>query len=167
METSEYPKEGFIPYSNGESANWIATYHHSIPNNAKDGVMLSMQYGINLDKLEEVIKDINASNFASNNTGREIELKFLKHSKATFLGPNSDGDTVLFNTYWQTDKWLIYEIFYEFELIMMKHGAKPHWGKLHKKPEIDYLKRTYKSWDIFESLRSELDPNDTFNIFTS
>ena len=90
-------------------------------------------------------------------------MKFLKASEQSYLGPNSGRDAVLFNTYWFVDKAIKLTVFDLFEEVMMSLGARPHWGKLHRRQDVEYLRSVYPEWDKFETVRAEFDPNRMFD----
>jgi FAD/FMN-containing dehydrogenase len=41
-------------------------------------------------------------------------------------------------------------------------GGRPHWGKLHKRQDIEYLRSVYPEWDKFETVRANFDPHQIF-----
>lgn len=47
------------------------------------------------------------------------------------------------------------------EEIMIAHGGRPHWGKMHTRG-ADYLRSVYPRFDEFLDVRSELDPDRVF-----
>lgn len=47
------------------------------------------------------------------------------------------------------------------EAIMVEHGGRPHWGKLHRRSAAD-LSPLYPGWDEFQAARRELDPDGRF-----
>ena len=52
------------------------------------------------------------------------------------------------------------------ESIMVAHGGRPHWGKLHFRTATD-LAPAYPAWDAFQRVRSATDPDGVFeNPFT-
>lgn len=54
------------------------------------------------------------------------------------------------------------EYFDAVEQIMVAHGGRPHWGKLHTR-DSEYLRRVYPHFDDFIAVRDRLDPNRTFS----
>lgn len=55
-----------------------------------------------------------------------------------------------------------YDYFYDdFEPLFLKHGGRPHWGKLHSL-EFGQLKNIYPELIRFVDLRKELDPTGKF-----
>jgi L-gulono-1,4-lactone dehydrogenase len=128
-------------------------------------VFMSMQYGIPASRLDEVVERIRTSKFAAENPGRIVEFKFLKGSDASYLGPNIGGDSVLFNLWWLVNESSKLSVFDSFEETMHELHARPHWGKFHSAPDIEYMKKVYPQWADFEAVRSRLDPDRTFSIF--
>ncbi len=127
---------------------------------------LSMQYGVPVSQLKTAIDHILASCFVTSNPGREIEMKFLKGEDLSYLGPNADGDMVLFNLWWSVGQEIGPGIFDPFEGSMRSMNARPHWGKLHRAPDIEYMKSAYPRWSDFEAVRARFDPGRTFSIFS-
>jgi FAD/FMN-containing dehydrogenase len=128
-------------------------------------VFMSMQYAIPASRLEAAIDLIRNSEFAAQNPRRVVEMKFLKGQDLSYLGPNCDGDVVCFNLWWLVDASTKLTVFESFETIMKGMNARPHWGKFHTAPSLEYMQATYPRWAEFESVRKRLDPRDTFSIF--
>jgi hypothetical protein len=124
-----------------------------------------MQYGVPASQMEMAIERIRSSDFAAQNHGRVIEFKFLKGEDLSFLGPNCDGDAVLFNLWWLVDETNKLNAFDAFEETMRSIHARPHWGKYHRPPSREYMQATYPRWAEFEAVRKRFDPAGTFSIF--
>lgn len=60
-----------------------------------------------------------------------------------------------------------YESYFQgVERIMNDYDGRPHWGKLHFQSAAT-LESRYAEWDVFQGLRTELDPSGTFaNAYT-
>jgi FAD/FMN-containing dehydrogenase len=191
LETRAESKKGFRPYVAGEGPFWgianvksatigrarppirrVASLHPALWAAAKAAkgamrpkaqqVAVSMQYGVAAWQASAAIEQLRSSEFAKSNPSRVLELKFLKGSDLSYLGPNAGYDSVLFNTWWLVDEAVKRTVFDSFEDLMMGLGARPHWGKLHNPPDIEYLRDVYPGWDSFEAVRSRFDPNHTF-----
>jgi L-gulonolactone oxidase len=128
-------------------------------------VFMSMQYALPTSQIEIAIDRIRNSNFASQNPGRIVEMKFLRGQDLSYLGPNCDGDAVGFNLWWLVDEPTKLTVFDSFEKTMKSMNARPHWGKFHTPPSIEYMQAAYPRWAEFESVRARLDPTGTFSIF--
>ena len=166
LETSPVPQEGFTPYVQNDAGSWVLAYHHAVPlRPTADTVMLSMQYGVALPRLAEAFQAIGTSPFAAQHAGREIELKFLKQSPASMLGPNADADVVLFNTYWPTERAAVDHTFGDLERMLQALEGRPHWGKFHQAPRVADLARIYPQWSRFDAVRRQLDPAGMFALF--
>jgi hypothetical protein len=61
---------------------------------------------------------------------------------------------VLFNAFWFVDHAIKISVLDLFEDLMMRLGARPHWGKLHKRQDVEYLRSLYSGWDKFETVRA-------------
>jgi predicted dehydrogenase len=126
---------------------------------------LSMQYGFSASKLGEVVNAIRESNFVKLNAGKTMEFKFLRGDNKTMLGPNLDSKNILINLAWafvnQSEKATVFS---EFEQVMQGFNARPHWGKAHHIPSLDYVRRTYPEWDSFNEIRRLYDPSNVFGL---
>jgi L-gulonolactone oxidase len=73
---------------------------------------------------------------------------------------------VLFNLWWCVGQDVGLAVFDTFEQSMKSIKARPHWGKLHRAPDIEYMKSAYPRWSDFEAVRARFDPGRTFSIFS-
>lgn len=60
--------------------------------------------------------------------------------------------------YWRVDPTTYFEA---VEQIMLEHGGRPHWGKLHTL-SAEQLRERYPRFDDFTALRDDLDPERRF-----
>jgi predicted dehydrogenase len=126
---------------------------------------LSMQYGFSASQLGEVVNVIRESRFVKQNAGKTMEFKFLRGSNKTMLGPNLDSKNILINLAWAfVSDFEKATVFYEFEEIMQGFSARPHWGKAHHIPSLDYIRLAYPEWDSFNEIRRLYDPNNVFAL---
>ena len=189
LETSVEGQKGFRPYVAGDGPYWgdqsakstglrrakaavrrIASYYPPLERAAKSvrserpqEVGVTMQYSLAASQASLAIERLRASDFAKLNSGRVLEMKFLKASEESYLGPNSGRDAVLFNTFWFVDHAVKLSVFDPFEDVMMRLGGRPHWGKLHKRQNVEYLRSVYPEWDKFETVKAKFDPNQMFD----
>jgi len=189
LETSIERQKDFGPYVAGDGPFWgdqstksaglrrakaavrrIASYYPPLERAAKSlrsarpqEVGVTMQYSLAASQAPLAIERLRASDFAKLNPGRVLEMKFLKASEQSYLGPNSGRDAVLFNTFWFVDPAIKLSVFDLFEDLMMRLGARPHWGKLHKRQDVEYLRSVYPGWDEFETMRAKFDPDQMFD----
>ena len=122
-----------------------------------------MQYSLAALQASLAIERLRVSDFAKLNPGRVLEMKFLKSSEQSYLGPSSGRDAVLFNTFWFVDHAIKLSVFDLFEELMMRLGARPHWGKLHKRQDVEYLRSVYPDLDKCETVRAKFDPHQMFD----
>jgi predicted dehydrogenase/FAD/FMN-containing dehydrogenase len=188
LEMSVEPQKGFRPYVAENGPYWgdqtlkstglrranaalrrIANYHPALKRAAKsvmgerpNEVGVTMQYSLAASRAPLAIERLRGSDFAKLNPGRVVEMKFLRGSEQSYLGPNVGSDAVLFNTYWFVDEAIKLTVFDLFEDVMMRLGGRPHWGKLHKRQDIEYLRSVYPEWDKFETVRAKFDPDQMF-----
>jgi hypothetical protein len=69
-----------------------------------------------------------------------------------------DSGYIAVHRYWREDPT---EYFEAVEEIMVAHGGRPHWGKMHTL-DAGVLRERYPRFDDFVGLRDRLDPNRMF-----
>lgn len=52
-------------------------------------------------------------------------------------------------------------LFADTETILLEHGGRPHWGKVHDRTGAD-LRDRYEHWDAWWAVRDRVDPDGTF-----
>ena len=84
-----------------------------------------------------------------------IELRRIAADDA-WLSPFNGGPrgSVAVHCYYKDDYKFLFDL---IQPIFLKHGGRPHWGKLHslKAPQ---LARLYPDWEAFQTVRRRLDP---------
>jgi L-gulono-1,4-lactone dehydrogenase len=125
LETRPQPEKGFHPYVTGDTGSWHSLRKSPPPATSLTvtkgngrRVWMSMQYGVALSQIEKAIDSIRASEFAEKHVGMVVEMKFLKKNDRSFLGPNVDRDSVLFNIWWLVDEDIKHNVFDNFENTM-------------------------------------------------
>ena len=77
-----------------------------------------------------------------------------------WLSPFNDGERISIAIHAAHDE--AYDYFFDvFEPIFLKHGGRPHWGKLHSLGARE-LSGLYDRFDDFRALRRQLDPDGKF-----
>ena len=194
LEQRARPSNGFHPYVVGRNARWappgrglgrvlppgLARLARVVAGTRKRrgdfepdpfapvpgaAIRVSMQYALPRDQVERAVGLIAASRFATINPDQVLELKFLKRSDRSFIGPNSDHDAVLFNAYWLVAPGRRFSALRPFEELMRGLGARPHWGKLHRPVDLATMERAFPDWHRFDRVRRALDPQRMFSIF--
>ena len=177
LHSSSVRRIGAVPYVLDRGPDWAGDGRRSALDNrlrrlarslrprrgSVSAVTLSMQYGLPIELLPACLAQLCSSSFGRRHAGRELEIKFLRGSDASLLGPNVSGDTALFNLYWRVERTEIATIFAGFETLMRGLDARPHWGKLHTIPTPTAIARMFPDWQRFEQARSMLDPNGIFS----
>jgi len=85
---------------------------------------VSMQYSVPARQMETIIDRIRASDVFTTCAGRIVEMKFLKGEPLFFLGPNADGDAVLFNVWWLVKRNTRATVLRPFEEITQRLHAR-------------------------------------------
>lgn len=88
-----------------------------------------------------------------------VEVRFAA-SDDLWLSTASGRESayIAVHRYWRVDPR---EFFDAIEPIMLRHGGRPHWGKLHSLT-ADQLRERYPRFDDFVALRDRLDPDRLF-----
>ena len=88
-----------------------------------------------------------------------IEVRFAA-ADDRWLSTAHGRDTgyIAVHRYWRADPS---EYFEAVEQIMLEHGGRPHWGKLHTLT-ADQLREIYPRFEDFTALRDEFDPDRRF-----
>ena len=126
---------------------------------------VSMQYALPRWQIERAIGLIAGSRFAAINPDQILEMKFLKRSDRSFIGPNAGHDTVLFNAYWKVPPGRRFSALRPLEQMMRELHGRPHWGKLHRPIDIETMERVFPTWHRFDRVRRMLDPEHMFSVF--
>ncbi|MGF2948653.1 D-arabinono-1,4-lactone oxidase [Microbacterium alcoholitolerans] len=88
-----------------------------------------------------------------------VEVRFAA-SDDIWLSTASGRDSayIAVHRYWRRDPRKYFDA---FEQIMLRHGGRPHWGKLHGLA-AEQLRERYPRFDDFAALRDRLDPERLF-----
>jgi L-gulonolactone oxidase len=91
--------------------------------------------------------------------GFPVECRFVAGDDIA-LSTASGRDTAYLAVH--TDVGMPHEQYFTgVEQIMMGHGGRPHWGKLHYRNAAS-LAPAYPRWDEFQAVRAKLDPDGRF-----
>ncbi|MGN7977078.1 D-arabinono-1,4-lactone oxidase [Microbacterium sp. 22195] len=88
-----------------------------------------------------------------------VEVRFAA-SDDLWMSTASGRDSayIAVHRYWRTDPRPYFDA---VEQIMLRHGGRPHWGKLHSL-DAEQLRERYPRFDDFIALRDRLDPKRVF-----
>lgn len=184
LETRATSREGFYPYVNYRNASWEEKPRSPLKDairpawrmlqdvirprlsvtraKSQSHARTSMQYAVSTTQWEQVVEAIKNSTFAKSNAGQVMEMKFVKGTDRSFLGPNAGQDVVCFNVYWMVPRSELANRLVPFEDLMRGFDARPHWGKDHRSPTRDYMLKAYPQWQQFETVRKTFDKDDVF-----
>jgi len=88
-----------------------------------------------------------------------IECRFAK-GDSIWLSPAYKRDSAYIAVHMY--KGMPYERYFaDMERIFLKHGGRPHWGKLHTLTSAQ-LRDAYPMWDLFLETRGRMDPDGVF-----
>jgi FAD-linked oxidoreductase len=121
---------------------------------------MEMEYNIPIEKFELVINEMRASiKLNQFKTLFPIEIRFVKRDNL-WLSPAFERDSVYFAVHkYITEDYRPY--FEAMQLILQKHGGRPHWGKWHSM-NAEKLKQAYPKFNDFLKVRAEFDPHGVF-----
>lgn len=119
-----------------------------------------MEYAVPLENLAAAFRDVQAAIDVSDlRVSFPIEVRAAAADDlwmSTAHGRASGYIAV--HRYWREDPT---EYFAAIEPIMLAHGGRPHWGKMHTLGAADFAER-YPRFTDFMALRDRLDPNRRF-----
>ncbi|WP_458042169.1 MULTISPECIES: D-arabinono-1,4-lactone oxidase [Bacteria] len=119
-----------------------------------------MEYAVPLENLAAAFRDVQAAIDASGlRVSFPIEVRAAAADNlwmSTAHGRASGYIAV--HRYWREDPT---EYFAAIEPIMLAHGGRPHWGKMHALGAADFAER-YPRFTDFVALRDRLDPDRRF-----
>ena len=88
-----------------------------------------------------------------------IEVRFAKEDDLWLSTASGRASAyIAVHRYWRVDPT---DYFQAIEEIMLAHGGRPHWGKMHTL-DADQLRERYPRFDDFVALRDRLDPERMF-----
>ena len=119
-----------------------------------------MEYNLPADRLVTVLEEIRAclarEDFAVN---FPLEVRFGKGDDI-WLSPAYGRESAYVAVHMY--KGMPYKAYFEaIEAIFVRHGGRPHWGKLHTRTAKE-LKGMYPMWEPFQAVRQALDPHGIF-----
>lgn len=142
------------------SANHRRDWSHRVFATPRWVKFVEMEYGVPLEKFRDVIHDIERELKASKHRVHfPIECRFVKGDDI-WLSPAQGGDRAFIAVHMY--RGMPYEAYFAaMEKIFLKHGGRPHWGKMHtlKGPQLAPL---YPHWNDFHRVRQQMDPQGVF-----
>ena len=119
-----------------------------------------MEYAIPVEAVPEAVTAVRA---LIDRRGWRIEFPIevrVAASDDLWLSTASGRATgyIAVHRYWRNDPT---EYFAAVEQIMLAHGGRPHWGKMHTRG-AEYLRGVYPRFDDFLAVRDRLDPERLF-----
>jgi L-gulonolactone oxidase len=121
---------------------------------------LEMEYALPAESLSAALEEVRASiareGFAVN---FPLEVRFGRGDDI-WLSPAYGRDTAYVAVHMY--RGMPHEAYFAaLEAIFIRHGGRPHWGKLHTQTAAT-LRDLYPMWDAFQAQRTELDPQGVF-----
>lgn len=119
-----------------------------------------MEYSVAEASLESVIRELDELiNREKISVHFPIECRFVK-GDSIWLSPSYERDSAYIGIHMY--KGMEFgDYFDRAEEIFLRHGGRPHWGKMHSL-KYDELKQLYPKLDDFLKVRKQLDPNGIF-----
>jgi FAD-linked oxidoreductase len=119
-----------------------------------------MEYAIPVEAIPEAVTAVRE---LIDRKGWRIEFPIeVRASAADSLwlstGSGRASGYIAVHRYWRNDPT---EYFAAVEQVMVAHGGRPHWGKMHTR-DADYLRGVYPHFDDFIGVRDRLDPDRLF-----
>lgn len=119
-----------------------------------------MEYNIPAEKFKEVLLEI----VDEINTGKyaihfPLECRFVREDDINLSPANGRKSAYIACHVYQPKEYKTY--FTALEKIFIKHGGRPHWGKLHTQTH-DFFSKVYPAFETFNRIRQEQDPKGMF-----
>ncbi|MFT4215499.1 MAG: D-arabinono-1,4-lactone oxidase [Microbacterium sp.] len=119
-----------------------------------------MEYAVPLEQLPSAFRGVQ-SVIAENRWRIEFPIE-VRQAAADDLwlstASGRDSGYIAVHRYWRTDPT---EYFAAVEEVMLAHGGRPHWGKMHTL-DAAALRGRYPHFNDFTALRDRLDPSRAF-----
>lgn len=121
---------------------------------------VEMEYGVPIENVRDVIRDIESELASANHLVHfPIECRFVKGDDI-WLSPAYGGDRAFIAVHMY--RGMPYRAYFDaVEKIFLKHGGRPHWGKLHTRKGRE-LAQMYPRWSDFQRQRALMDPDGVF-----
>lgn len=152
---------GINRLATGLSGNREFTDHsHAVFTSPRRVRFREMEYAIPVEAIPEAVTAVRA---LIDREGWRIEFPIEVRASAAddlWLSTASGRATgyIAVHRHWRNDPT---EYFAAVEQIMVAHGGRPHWGKMHTR-DAEYLRGTYPRLDDFLAVRDRLDPERLF-----
>ncbi len=91
-----------------------------------------------------------------------IELRFIKQSEV-FLTPEYGKDVCYIGTPVLKPAYGNGILLYHIQQLFMKHGARPHWGKMNEHVEKEYIQKVYPRFNDWLIQFKRFNPNGIFS----
>ncbi len=119
-----------------------------------------MEYNLPAEAMESVIREMREQMERGNyRVHFPIECRFAK-GDPIWLSPAYDRDSAYIAIHMY--RGMPHERYFaDMERIFLRHGGRPHWGKLHSLKAAE-LRKAYPMWDKFQECRRQLDPDGIF-----
>ncbi|XID95972.1 D-arabinono-1,4-lactone oxidase [Paenibacillaceae bacterium WGS1546] len=119
-----------------------------------------MEYNLPADAMEPVVREMReAMARAKHRVHFPVECRFAKGDDI-WLSPAYGRDSAYIAVHMY--RGMSHESYFaDMERIFLKHGGRPHWGKLHSLT-AERLKTLYPKWGDFRAVRAMLDPDGVF-----
>jgi L-gulonolactone oxidase len=109
------------------------------------------------DVVSEILRTVKARGFDVN---FPLEVRFVAADEESLLSPSYGRETAYVAVHmYRGMEWRPY--FQAVQDITTAHGARPHWGKRHLL-DAGQLATRYPTWERFQTVRAELDPEGRF-----
>ncbi|GAC57522.1 putative FAD-linked oxidase [Gordonia hirsuta DSM 44140 = NBRC 16056] len=123
-----------------------------------------MEYALALEAIPEALREIRAMiNRKRHKVSFPIEVRAAADDDLLLSTANGrETGYIAVHRYHRDDPAAATHYFRDVEDIMVAHGGRPHWGKMHTR-DADYLQTVYPDFGRFLQVRDRYDPNRTFS----
>jgi FAD-linked oxidoreductase len=119
-----------------------------------------MEYNLPVETMESVIREMREKMAQEKYSVHfPIECRFAKGDDI-WLSPAYERDSAYIAVHMY--RGMPHEKYFaDMERIFLRHGGRPHWGKLHNL-HAEQLHSLYPMWEKFREVRAAIDPNNIF-----
>ena len=122
-----------------------------------------MEYALPLEAVPDALHELRATiNRRRHKVSFPVEVRAAAADDLMLsTASGRESGYIAVHRYHRDDPASAKHYFRDVEDIMVAHGGRPHWGKMHTR-DADYLRGVYPRFDEFLAVRDRYDPERTF-----
>lgn len=121
-----------------------------------------MEYAIPLDAVPAALRELRSVVERRHRVSFPVEVRCASADDLMLsTASGRDSGYIAVHRYHRDDLASSQDYFRDVEAIMIEHGGRPHWGKMHTR-DADYFRTVYPRFDEFLAVRDRFDPQRVF-----